>query len=378
MCLGDGGGREEGSDAHRHGTMWWVSQWVVAAAAAATVSYWAKLRGPKQYVKGVEERVEGLLDARLLGQPLAVHQVSDAISEHLAQPWPKKPLVMSVHGPPGVGKSLFHYLIGHALYNITDVDSHTNQCPGRGCPAYKVVFGLDYLQTEKQKQVEFLRETLTSHLLWFPESLVVMEEYDKVDCEVRGLLKQMLDKGTESSVNWGKSIVVLESNTGYLDLLDLREKYSSRNDISAEEAQKILKDKVFSKWAAQGCEERVDTIKTVSLIDLFLPFFPLERPQVEDIIDLNLHRRLEHRINKGELAGLHWDRAVVQFLSSRIEFDGNYAIEGAKEVSTVLARYVTRALKQYTQSSAYDATAWVALEISQDGKGLVARKSERD
>lgn len=356
--------------------MWWASQWVAAAVAAATLSYWAKLRGPSQYVPGVEDRVESLLSRRLLGQPLAVHQVSDAISEHLAQPWPKKPLVMSVHGPPGVGKSLFHLLLANALYNTTEMENKPNTCPGRGCPAYKVVFGLDYLQSEKQKQMELLRETLTSHLLWFPESLVVMEEYDKVDCDVRGLLKQMLDKGTESSIDWGKSIVVLESNTGYLELLDLREKYKSRKEISAEEAQRVLKDKVFSKWAAQGCEERVDTIKTVSLINMFLPFLPLERPQVEDIIDLNMRRRLEHRINKGELAGLHWDSSVLQFLSSKIEFDGNYAIEGAKEVSTVLARYVTRALKEYTQSSVYAANATVTLNVSHDGKGLVAHKRD--
>lgn len=33
--------------------------------------------------------------------------------------------------------------------------------------------------------------------------------------------------------------------------------------ISAEEAQRMLKDMVFAKWLAQGCEERTDTLKMV-------------------------------------------------------------------------------------------------------------------
>ena len=33
--------------------------------------------------------------------------------------------------------------------------------------------------------------------------------------------------------------------------------------ISAEEAQRTLKDMVFAKWLAQGCEERTDTLKMV-------------------------------------------------------------------------------------------------------------------
>ena len=38
--------------------------------------------------------------------------------------------------------------------------------------------------------------------------------------------------------------------------------------ISAEEAQRVLKDMVFDKWLAQGCEERTDTLKMVSSLDV--------------------------------------------------------------------------------------------------------------
>lgn len=47
-----------------------------------------------------------------------------------------KPLIVSVHGPPGVGKSLTHMLAAKALYNSHPLS--TTQCPGRSCAGYKV------------------------------------------------------------------------------------------------------------------------------------------------------------------------------------------------------------------------------------------------
>lgn len=349
---------------------------MVAAALAASATYLFHGSGPSEFVPGAEERVESRLVKNLMGQPLAVQQVSDAITEHLSNPSPKKPLVISVHGPPGVGKSLFHLLLAHALYNVTEDLLKPTNCPGRGCPAYKVVFGLDYLQKEKERQVDLLRDALVSHIMWYPKSLLVMEEYDKVDCDVRGLLRQLLDKGTESNLEWGRSIVVMEANTGYLELLNLLEKYTSRSDMHPEDAQKILKDMLFSRWVNQGCEERVDTMKSVSLIDMFVPFLPLERENVEDIIDLNLQRRRQHRIGRGEMVDLKWDKSTIEFLSSKIEFDGLYAIEGAKEVGTVLARYVTRALKHFARSSSKENLSTIYLGVAQDNKGLLAQEMQ--
>lgn len=36
-----------------------------------------------------------------------------------------------------------------------------------------------------------------------------------------------------------------------------------RSKIAPEEAQRALKDLVFSRWLAEGCEERSDTLKMV-------------------------------------------------------------------------------------------------------------------
>ena len=85
---------------------------------------------------GVCERLEPYLASQMVGQELALQQLADAVCDHVGSANPAKPLVLSAHGPPGVGKSLAHLLMARALYN-PDAGAHT-QCPGMDCPGYKV------------------------------------------------------------------------------------------------------------------------------------------------------------------------------------------------------------------------------------------------
>jgi len=67
---------------------------------------------------------------------LALTQLTESVCQHIAQKQPKKPLVISVHGPPGVGKTYTHWWLARALYNqqpSLDLD-----CPGIHCRGYKV------------------------------------------------------------------------------------------------------------------------------------------------------------------------------------------------------------------------------------------------
>ena len=92
--------------------------------------------GNVNFAPGACERLEPYLSARLVGQDLALRQAADAICDHLAQPEPQRPLVLSLHGPPGVGKSMFHGLAATALYNRQPRPEL--RCPGLDCAGYKV------------------------------------------------------------------------------------------------------------------------------------------------------------------------------------------------------------------------------------------------
>jgi hypothetical protein len=56
---------------------------------------------------------------------------------------------------------------------------------------------------------------------------------------------------------------MLESNAGYTQLHRLLLAARERSRISAEEAQRVLKDVVFAHWIGDECESRADTLKTV-------------------------------------------------------------------------------------------------------------------
>lgn len=91
--------------------------------------------GNVNFAPGACERLDPYLSARLVGQDLALRQAADAICDHLAQPEPQRPLVLSLHGPPGVGKSMFHGLAATALYNKQPAPGL--RCPGLDCAGYK-------------------------------------------------------------------------------------------------------------------------------------------------------------------------------------------------------------------------------------------------
>jgi pantothenate kinase-related protein Tda10 len=47
-----------------------------------------------------------------------------------------QPLIISVHGPPGVGKTYSHQLLARALYSSNYTQA--TRCPGPHCGGYKV------------------------------------------------------------------------------------------------------------------------------------------------------------------------------------------------------------------------------------------------
>lgn len=314
--------------------------WAVAVAAVgALVSLFG---GNLSFAPGACERLEPFLASRIVGQELALSQIGDAICDHLAAPEPPRPLVLSLHGPPGVGKSMFHQLAAQALYN-----RHIRgdlRCPGLDCAGYKVLYGMDYTADERQQQHGALRAALLEHLRQAPESLLVIEEYDKLDCSMRGFFRQLLESGQVANVTLNRAIVVLESNLGYLELHDLLLKAKDRSRISPEQAQRVLKDMVFARWLAEGCEERSDTLKMVGLVSFFLPFFPLERRHIRQLFGMRLAERREE-LAAARLGGLLWGPEVVDFLLGKVDFEGDFPIEGAKEVATLMTRYASRPLR---------------------------------
>lgn len=303
------------------------------------------------------ERLRAELRSSLRGQPTGSALLADAVCDFLETPVGevRKPLVVSLHGSPGVGKSFFHRILARAAYNATTTSLRSDEeCPGSGCPGYKIIFGTDYVVRERAEQGRMLRDAITAHLEKYPESVVVVEEYDKLGCPARGVLKQMLEHGSagnegnpfDRNVTFPRAVFVLEANMGFMDVHDASVANGKRVEGDAlATLQRQLKDSLFSKWTDDGCENREDTLKAVGAIDLFVPFVPLDRVAVKSIIHGQLERRGALKKRRSELRRLEWDDKVLDRLVDEVEFEGEYAIEGGKEVAIVLSRCVTRAIR---------------------------------
>lgn len=422
-----------------------------AVAVAATAAFYALLvrtRAPCGVDGTFCAAREGVACARLRahlhghlhGQAVATDLLADAICDHLETPHPSKPLVLAVHGPPGVGKSYFHQLLAQAVYGAavneddetrdgsllagatnekengeetddlrdaaerTNADfsfssffeyanvdrlvnyglkgtrggkrhlsnSHDRVCPGPDCPAYKIVFGTDYVLSEADAQSAALKNAILNHLKSFPASVLVVEEYDKMGCLARGMLRQLLEKGSGDDAEFKNSIFVLEANAGFLTIKKTLDEETQRglSFIDAEESvddttpsplvsplattktQRFLRDLVFSKWAEEKCEDIADTKKAVGAVDVFAPFFPLTKNAVVEIVRAHLDARVSDKTDvslNGDAALRSFtydDETVLRFLVNQIEFEGEYAIEGGKEAPATLSRFVTRALRK--------------------------------
>lgn len=56
----------------------------------------------------------------------------------------------------------------------------------------QVLYGLDFIQKEREQQLGHVRDAVIAHIRDSPEPLLVIEEYDKLDCNTRAFLRQLL------------------------------------------------------------------------------------------------------------------------------------------------------------------------------------------
>ena len=391
-----------------------------------------------------------------------------------------KPLVMSIHGSPGVGKSHFHRVLARAAYGVNENNKGKEEqnrgkgakimtrafrnfvqkvssdgkktCPGALCPAYKILFGAEYVEKDRARQKRMIVSNLRAHLRRFPESIVVIEEYDKLPCEVRSVLRQLFDSGrvmqsTPSSrrrrrkkkrgklsrffwrrgdddeevgvtakngeeddeyeddgndtfedydvngekreVLGNKAIFILEANAGFVHIHGAAEAdrkrrlgdASKKSDSEPErggnhvELSRALKNAMFTKWEKEHCEDFHDTVKVLSSIEYFVPFQPLDEDALKQIANAHLEYRSKYFIENEFISSmlttlaskpssnavalpsvdaikrrinvtLRWDDSLLAFLARESEFEGEFAIEGGKEVKSTLSRTVTRAIRR--------------------------------
>jgi hypothetical protein len=86
--------------------------------------------------------------------------------------------------------------------------------------------------------------------------------------------------------------------------------------VSSSQAEALLRSVVFAQWRASGCESYADTAKLMSLIDVFLPYLPLERAHMPPLVGLALRDRAALLARQRVL--LQWEPGVPEFLAEQV------------------------------------------------------------
>jgi hypothetical protein len=86
--------------------------------------------------------------------------------------------------------------------------------------------------------------------------------------------------------------------------------------VTMEDAEQLMRDAVFDEWRKSDCESYADTLKLVSLIDVFLPYLPLGRQHMPDLVELALKQR-QANLRHNQIQ-LQWEPSVVQLVANKV------------------------------------------------------------
>jgi hypothetical protein len=64
---------------------------------------------------------------------------------------------------------------------------------------------MDYLSGQAEARLDAARHEVVSHLAAAPDALLVIEEYDKLDCQARGMWRQLLQHPERANITSHRS-----------------------------------------------------------------------------------------------------------------------------------------------------------------------------
>lgn len=203
---------------------------------------------------------------------------------------------------------------------------------------------MDYLHEERNDQLGKLKATIIEHMRMYSEPIIVIEEYDKVDCDTREMLRQLFTHPEVATLKQTKAIFLLESNVGMNELTDMIPKYKGRDKIPREAIETKLKELMFHVWRDQDCTG-LDILRVQAQIDQYLPYLPLGPEEIRELFKWGLDKRA-YDLRREKNLVLVWDKEVVDYLLDKVEMDGEYALEGAVAVEKQIIGYVSDLLQE--------------------------------
>lgn len=293
---------------------------------AHIVAKWTGIPVEKMLEKEAQKilHLETYLEQRIVGQPLAIKAVAEAIRRSSAGlNDPNRPVAVFLFlGPTGVGKTELVKALAEQLFDKEEaiIRIDMSEYMEKHSVARLIGSPPGYVGYEEGGQ-------LTEALRRRPYSVVLLDELEKAHHDVFNLLLQIFDEGRLTDgkgrkVNCKNALFIMTSNLGS-DLL-LKKMEQKKEGWTKEELLSLL-DSILKATFRPEFLNRLDEI---------LPFLPLRFEDMEKIVALQL-KRVCSRLEEKHIH-LKWDSKVLRYLAQ----EGYDPLFGARPLKRLIQQEV--------------------------------------
>jgi len=263
-------------------------------------------------------KLEQSLAENVFGQHLVNSLVTRSIRAHLRKAEPKKALVMSFHGWTGAGKNFVAKFVTESLFKS-----------GMSSKYVHLFISTLHFPHPEMSDIYKLRvqDWIRGNVTQCETSIFIFDEIDKMPEGMIDGIKPFIDHHQSvEGQNFRKSIFIFLSNTGGRDITKETLKFWSdgknREDITYRDLEMLVNKGAFNELGGLHRSAVIDS----SLIDVYVPFLPLERKHVRLCVENEARNR---NITMKEEQVM----AVVDSLSYWPEDTRLYSTTGCKRVA---------------------------------------------
>ena len=341
---------------HQQGDSAMIKEEVTAEDIADVVSRWTGIPVSKMMQSEREKLLflEDELHKRVIGQDEAIQAVSDAVRRSRAGLQdPKRPIGSFIFlGTTGVGKTELAKALAEYLFDDETLMTRIDMSEYQEKHTVSRLIGAPpgYVGYDEGGQ-------LTEAVRRKPYSVVLFDEIEKAHPDVFNVLLQVLDDGrlTDNkgrTVNFKNTIIIMTSNLGSAYIQSQFEKLTDDNhellvEETKNEVMNMLKKTIRPEF--------------LNRIDETIMFLPLNKPQIEQIVRLQI--KGIQRMLEDNGVNLHLSDMAIDYLATA-GFDPEF---GARPVKRAIQRYLLNDLSKKLLSLQVDRSKPIIVERGSDG-----------
>jgi ATP-dependent Clp protease ATP-binding subunit ClpB len=337
-----------------------IKEEVTADDIADVVSRWTGIPVSKMLQSERDKllHLEDELHRRVIGQDEAIHAVADAVRRSRAGLQdPKRPIGSFIFlGTTGVGKTELAKALADYLFDDESLMTRIDMSEYQEKHTVSRLIGAPpgYVGYDEGGQ-------LTEAVRRKPYSVVLFDEIEKAHPDVFNILLQVLDDGrlTDNkgrTVNFKNTIIIMTSNLGSQYIQSQFEHLTDANrtqviDDTKKEVMNMLKKTIRPEF--------------LNRIDETIMFLPLNRSEIEQIVELQIHSVQKMLEENG--VSLQMTDEALHFLAD-VGYDPEF---GARPVKRALQRYLLNELAKELLGSGIDRSK--PIRVEKQGEGLTFR-----